>query len=136
MQIFDKDCLVRIGTCIAPRGHISAGEQREILTLRIEMPEGKIIEDEVTSGTIKRIPLSENEKAKVMIKPKSGFDVGKGSGNTLDATVEGGVVGIIVDTRGRPFVLPVGDDECRKKLIKWFTALDAYPEKVYKLNGM
>lgn len=45
----------------------------------------------------------------------------------LEWTIEGGVVGIVLDGRGRPFVMPQGKEERIAKLKKWYTALDMYP---------
>lgn len=129
IEIFEKDCLIRLGTCIAPRGEIKKGEQREIASVRVEMPDGNVVKEELTSGTIKRIPLKESEKANVEIRPARGFDVGAGPGHALTTLVEGGVVGIILDARGRPIIMPDNVDERRKKLLEWFKALDAYPDK-------
>jgi uncharacterized protein (TIGR01319 family) len=127
IEIFEKDCLVHLGTCIAPRGQILEGERRSILELIIEMPDGKIIKKEIISGSIQRIQLDANEKAKVKIKPARGFNVGAGSGAELETVVHGGVVGLIIDCRGRPIVLPKDENERRRKLIEWFKAMDAYP---------
>jgi hypothetical protein len=56
------------------------------------------------------------------------LDLGAGRGTEVAEEVEGGVVGIIVDTRGRnPFVLPVDAKERVPKLVEWIKALNAYP---------
>jgi len=134
MEIFERDCLVRIGTCIAPRGDIRREDKTEMISVNVEIPDGTVIKEKLTSGTIKRIPLKEHEKAKVEIKPTRGFDVGAGPGHILNTSVEGGVVGIIIDARGRPLVLPNDDKERRKKLLEWFEALDVYPEGVFEIS--
>jgi hypothetical protein len=41
--------------------------------------------------------------------------------------VEGGVVGIIIDARGRPLTLSQDSAERKENLIQWFTELDVYP---------
>lgn len=135
MDIFEKDCLVRLGTCIAPSGQPKEREKREILTARAKMPDGTLLEEKLPFGTIKRIPLKEGEKAEVEIIPGPGFDVGMGSGHVLTTTVEGGVVGIIIDARGRPLVMPENDEERRKALLKWSIALDVHPGKVLQMCG-
>ena len=56
-----------------------------------------------------------------------GFDVGAGPGKPLDRRVAGGVVGLMIDTRGRPFKLPTDERERVSKLDKWAKAFDAYP---------
>ena len=43
--------------------------------------------------------------------------------------VSGGVVGIILDGRGRPFVLPTEEKERVAKLKEWMTLLDIYPNE-------
>jgi len=126
MEIFEKDCLVRLGTCIAPVGGGKLGETA--VKIRAKTSDGEITED-VPFGTIKRIPLKEKEIVNVKIEPHGGLDVGAGGGHSYAASVEGGVVGIIVDARGRPLVLPKDSKERSKKLIDWFRALDAYPQE-------
>ncbi len=49
----------------------------------------------------------------------------------LEATVEGGVVGLIFDCRGRPISVPEDPAVRRQKLLEWFQALDTYPESIY-----
>ena len=127
MEIFEKDCLVRIGTCIAPRGTPKKAET--MMSIKVEMPDGKSIEEHPTSGSIKRIPLGEHQKAKMEIKPSHGFDIGNGLGRLLSIEVEGGVVGLIIDTRGRPLTLPEDPEQRRKKLVEWYDALDTYPKE-------
>jgi len=133
MEIFEKDCLIRLGTCIAPRGKIDEGtRQEEAISLKMKMPDGTTCEEKVASGTIKTIPLKESEKVTMEIKPARGFDVGTGPGRSLSTFVEGGAVGVIIDTRGRPLILPENKDECRKKVLEWLRALEAYPGEVFQ----
>ena len=73
-----------------------------------------------------------SQEAKAIINPKRGFDVGAGPGHKLERLVMGGIVGIVLDARGRPLQLPEDDYERRATLVKWFTALSLYPETVLK----
>ena len=53
--------------------------------------------------------------------------MGNGDGREMESEVHGGVVGLIFDTRGRPFTLPKDNAE-RVKLVKsWYKAMDLYP---------
>jgi len=133
LEIFEKDCLVRIGVCIAPRGAGKEGE--DVMKVLIRMPDNSVLEEQVDFGSIKKIPLKEGEKAEVEIFPFHGGDIGQGSGKKRKVIVEGGVVGIILDARGRPLVLSDEDNERKKKLTEWFQALDAYPERLYETCG-
>ncbi len=73
-------------------------------------------------GEIRVLPMGVGETMRVMLKPARGSDVGAGKGRAMEAVVEGGVVGLIVDTRGRPLQLPQNDAERRAKLIEWLRA--------------
>jgi len=127
-NIFDKDCLVRLGTVIAPAGLLKGGE--DALHIRIEMPGGEPFERDIPFGEVLRIPLPEKQRAKAIISPRHNLDVGVGPGKTLETEIEGGVVGVIIDARGRPLTLPQEDKERRRILIRWLKSLDAYPKEL------
>jgi uncharacterized protein (TIGR01319 family) len=132
MEIFEKDCLVRLGTCIAPKGQVTGGdESKEVLSVKVELADGVILEEQYSYGNINKMPLKEYVIAKATIKPAKGFDVGAGPGHELNTILEGGVVGIIIDTRGRPLTIPTDKQELKEKLFTWFQALDAYPSQIY-----
>jgi hypothetical protein len=134
IEIFEKDCLVKIGVCIAPKG-VARKEEEDFMKVIIHMPDHSTIEESLKFGSIKRIPLEEGKKAEVEILPLQGGDVGQGSGRKKTETVEGGVVGIILDARGRPIALPQNEGKRKQSLLEWFQALDAYPEKLCTLCG-
>lgn len=124
-EVFDKDCLVRLGTCIAPVGKGRDGQP--CCAIRIVLPSGEVVEDQVAFGTLARYPLGVGETARVEVAPASGFDVGAGRGKRLSAEVAGGLVGIVVDARGRPVELPSDDARRVQKLTEWIRALNVYP---------
>jgi len=126
MEIFEKDCLVRIGTCISPRGDYQE-DNKEIMLYKFRMPDGETIEGSIRSGEMKRLNLPEHEKAEATLQPIKGFDIGAGEGKALNTTIEGGVVGIIVDARGRPLSLPEDEGKRSRKLLTWFNEFNAYP---------
>jgi len=125
-NIFDKDCILRLGTVISPVGIDKKGEQ--VLNVKLDMPDGTIYEHDLEFGNIIKVPLEEREKVKVVLTPKNNFDVGAGLGKILETEVEGGVVGLVIDTRGRPLAIPEDEVERRKTLLKWFRSLGLYPE--------
>jgi uncharacterized protein (TIGR01319 family) len=127
-NIFDKDCLVRLGTVIAPAGLLKGGE--DALHIKIEMPGGDSFERDIPFGEVLRISLPEKQRAKAIISPRHNLDVGVGPGKTLETEIEGGVVGVIIDARGRPLTLPQEDKERRRTLIRWLKSLDAYPKEL------
>jgi uncharacterized protein (TIGR01319 family) len=124
-SIFDKDCLVRLGTVIAPAGTGSPDEP--VMTVELVMLNEETVEEDVKWGEIKRIRLPDRSEAKVVVTPRKKFDLGNGPGHRVESTVMGGVVGVILDARGRPLQLPLEYSERRESLLKWFRALSVYP---------
>jgi uncharacterized protein (TIGR01319 family) len=133
LEIFEKDCLVRIGTCIAVKG--TSIEGTEAFKIAANMPDGSTVQKSLKFGEIGRIPLEEGKNAAIEIEPAKELDVGAGPGNKLTANVEGGVVGLILDARGRPLVLPEDDNERRRRLLQWISTLDAYPPSAIERYG-
>jgi len=136
-SIFDKDCLVRLGTCIAPVGTIAGNVKarargERVMTVELTLPDGETVEEELNFGELKLIELPERQEAKAVITPAKNFDMGEGQGHTVKRTIMGGVAGVLLDARGRPIYLPEEDDARNELLIKWFRALDLYPEEKFK----
>ena len=78
-------------------------------------------------GELKLIP-SPYESVEVKLNPGKGLDVGAGKNEMLTTKVYGGVVGIILDGRGRrPFNLSQISEERVLNLSKWSTATNEYP---------
>ncbi len=119
-QVFERDCLIHLGTCIAPVGVASPGDVGVTIT-------GDLTET-VPFGELRLYLLGVGEKARVTIQPQRRLDMGAGQGQSVEAEVEGGVVGLVVDTRGRPLEVSTASTERVALLKKWFEALDVYPE--------
>ena len=119
-QVFERDCLIHLGTCIAPVGITSPGNLGVTIS-------GDLTET-VPFGELRLYPLGVGEKARVTIQPERRLDMGAGRGQPVEAEVEGGVVGLVVDTRGRPLEVSNTSTERVALLKKWFQALEVYPE--------
>ncbi|MCK4511207.1 glutamate mutase L, partial [bacterium] len=124
-EVFDKDCLIHLGTLVAPVG--TGQEGKPCIKFETTLPDGTSISDDIPFGEMKVYPLGIGETATAKVTPARGFDAGAGPGKPLEGTLSGGVVGLIVDTRGRPFVLPTDEGERVRKLNEWAAAFDAYP---------
>lgn len=125
-EVFDKDCLVRLGACIAPTGQVKTGAT--MATVRVTMPGGRVREEKVVSGQLKVIPLPAGQEAVCRVQPGLTVDVGAGKARGLEVTVDGGLVGIVLDGRGRPLEIPQDDPAERVRVLtEWIRALDAYP---------
>ncbi|HAH32578.1 MAG TPA: methylaspartate mutase [Elusimicrobia bacterium] len=124
LDVFYNDCLVRLGTCLAPKGLAKEGQL--IMEWEVTASDGKKLSGELRFGEIVHLPL-ETAKAKLTARPVKGFDMGAGSGNKVEADIEGGVVGIVLDGRGRPFELPKSHSKRIAELNKWYKAMEMYP---------
>ncbi len=123
-QLLARDALVNLGTVVAPVGTAREGEVA--LTFKIRYEDGRSLEVEVPFGSLEVIPLPARQVATLELRPTRRFDIGlgrKGLPGTTD--VEGGVIGIIIDARGRP--LPIARDlaEQREKMQRWLWDMGA-----------
>jgi uncharacterized protein (TIGR01319 family) len=125
-EVFYRDCLIPLGTCIAPVGSRPDGEACVTLTMRSEGGDERI---EVVAGEMRLVALGEGESARVTVEPTRHFDVGEGPGRATEARVEGGVVGLMIDARGRPLKLSEDQAERVESIRRWERALDLYPEE-------
>lgn len=114
-QVFDRDCLIRLGTVVAPVGGVKEGET--LATVRID---GQTIP--MRFGTIQVLPLAEGEQKEIEITPARGVNMGAGRGRPLVRQVRGGVAGLILDGRGRPLSLPDDPDTRIAKQREWLSA--------------
>ncbi len=116
-EVFEKDCLIPLGTALAPAGEIRK-EGEEIC--RITMGGRSSM---LRAGEISVLPLAAGETAEVVAEPARRFDCGGGSGKAVRRLVRGGKVGFILDGRGRPLVLPADGALRRTKMQAWQNAL-------------
>jgi hypothetical protein len=123
LEVFEKDCLVYLGTCVAAKGQGKPG--KDCFTYRIS---GKTLNESGTMpcGEIKLLPFGAEETAQVVVEPTRHFDLGAGFGKKIEREVRGGTVGLILDARGRPLELPADRLACREATTRWVKALDLY----------
>jgi len=125
-EVFKKDCLIRLGTCIAPVGRAKDGEA--CVTVTVNHAGGAPDKREVTFGQMLLMTLDAGQQAPVTLEPTKNFDVGAGKGKSRTFEAVGGVVGLIIDARGRrPFELPTDEATRVRKLTEWNKALSVYP---------
>ncbi len=125
LEVFNKDCLIRLGTCIAPVG--KAKPNAVLLTIELEFNNGNKVRQELRYGELLRIKAP-YEPVKARLIPGKNINAGAGKGETFETTVYGGVVGIIFDGRGRPLKLPEDHQERIAKLRNWSAAVNEYPK--------
>ncbi len=125
VQVLNSGSFVSLGTVVAPVGRAKVG--RPALRLRLEREGGgEDMEGVVRVGQLVVLPLRQGEYANLTLRPERGFDVGFGGPGRAGALrVSGGVVGLIIDARGRPLTLPRELDRCRELNRKWLHDIGA-----------
>ncbi len=115
-EVFQKDCLIHLGTCVAP-----LGTQRTGTALKItgRLADGSEVAEEVGANELRLLELPLEPAAELTFEPSRGLDLGAGKGKAVKHSVSGGVVGLIVDTRGRPFHFTRTTRDRQSLLDKW-----------------
>jgi hypothetical protein len=122
VKIAAQEAFLNLGTVVAPAGHGTPG--KPAIRVKIDFEEGETDEREVPYGTIALIDLPLGKKANLEVRPTRHFDIGLGQpGRGAVAEVEGGLLGIIIDARGRPLRLAKDDLERQEQLHYWLSSL-------------
>ncbi|MEK6604388.1 MAG: glutamate mutase L [Nitrospirota bacterium] len=125
-DVFVRDCLIYLGTCVAPIGQGAWGERCADYAVTFQGGR-EPVKGTLKFGELRLCPLAAGEEAVVSITPARAVDVGAGRGVPVERRARGGVVGLVLDGRGRPLQLPVKQDERVRALKEWNRALDLYP---------
>ena len=124
LEVFDKDCLIRLGTCIAPVGSVES--KKHVLKAELEFSSGEKKEINLDGGDLVLVE-ADYQEISITLTPAKGIDVGAGVNETIKTTVYGGQVGIIFDCRGRPLSLSKEPNKRISELNNWSKALNEYP---------
>ena len=124
LDVFHKDCLIRLGTCISPVGKSKA--DAIVLTAEFSMTDGNKIRHELKKDELYRIEAP-YEPIQAKLTPDKKMDIGAGKGEPIETTVYGGVVGLILDGRDRPITIPIESDDRLSALKAWSDAINEYP---------
>lgn len=132
LEVFERDCLVYLGTCVAVKGLGKPGKP----AMSYEISGSTLNErGDMSFGDLKLLELGPGETVQVTIEPARGFDVGAGPGKKITQEARGGTVGLILDARGRELVLPEDRATCRASIERWVEEMQLYPEMALTAGG-
>ncbi|MEY3021239.1 MAG: hypothetical protein RIS86_435, partial [Planctomycetota bacterium] len=120
MEVFERDCLVRLGWCVAAKGVGKWGKP----CFRYRVSGAVAAQGALACGEVALVRVGAGEEVEVVVEPEKGFDLGAGPGKPVARRVEGGCVGILLDARGRPLVLPESEADRRAAVARWAQAWD------------
>ena len=123
VEVFERDCLVMLGVCIAPRGKGRVGTP----CFRVEVvcdATGERSVHEVVVGEVQRVATPKGQAVRLVVTPARGFDCGAGPGKPVTREIAiVGDCGLILDARGRPLAMtPAG-------MTEWVQTLGLYEER-------
>jgi hypothetical protein len=117
-QVHDSAALLDLGTVVGLIGRGRLGEPA--CSVKLSEDGGSETQADVAFGTLAVLPLAPGHSGKLSIRPRPGYNAGFGLGRGRSLTVQGGVLGVIVDARGRPVALPRPAEQ-RQELVKQWT---------------
>jgi len=123
-DVFVRDCLIYLGTCVAPLG--TGGSRGSCVEYALTLPGGQVIEESLSFGELRVHPLDVGQEALLEATPARSFDLGGGRGKTVRAKVVGGVVGVVMDARGRPLALAEDPGERVRQITAWSDEIQMY----------
>jgi uncharacterized protein (TIGR01319 family) len=125
VQVIESHTFLNIGTVIAPVGYARPGTT--VLRVRIIREDGRSITKDFKYGTISILPVDFGEKVALHLRPLHRFDIGMGGpGKAGKVNAVGGMLGIIIDTRGRPLPFHQDQDKNIKRNLAWRKTFQKY----------
>ena len=122
VQILESGAFLNLGTVITPLSPAKSGAT--IVKIRLVMPDGEENRYEIKQGTLTVLPVMNGQRARLYIEPSHDTNIGlKRPGVGGSFNVIGGILGVVVDTRGRPILLPKDSNRRRELLRKWLWTL-------------
>ncbi len=102
LNVLEKDCFIRLGPSFSAFG-VSAEQMQPgqpALQYTLTSPSGKE-QGAVSWGELALLPLPLGQLGRIRLQPQNGADLGAGKNAVMEREVEGGVIGLIIDCRGR-----------------------------------
>lgn len=117
-SVIERDAFVTLGTVIAPVAADRGGQVNMKVELR-PVDAGEVTL-EVEHGSLEIVPLASGQKASLQVQGVNAIDLGDGRHGAFKGDIEGGALGLIIDARGRPIVLPPEPEKRRDQVQQWF----------------
>ena len=128
-QILWSEGLVPLGTVIAPVCN-HPGTSATLARVSLQLPGGQSIDRVIRSGDLFRVPYQSEDMVRLTITPTGQVDVGAGPGKTRIVATCGGVVGLVLDGRGRPLPQPSGHSQAVSWALRQAREMDLFPPAV------
>jgi len=118
VQVLESSAFLSLATVISPIAKVRPGTP--ILRLRVTFESGDETSLDIKQGTLEALPIPLGEVARLRLQPLHRSDVGMGGpGRGGSVRVVGGILGVVIDARGRPTPLPKDATRRQDLYKKW-----------------
>jgi hypothetical protein len=117
VQVLESGAFMSLGTIVSVISMASYG--LPVLRARLTYEDGSEASAEVKFGGLEILPLAMGQTARLSLQPLQRSDIGNGPGRNAAVQVAGGVMGVVIDARGRPLTLPEDPVRRRELFKKW-----------------
>ncbi len=117
VQVLESNAFVNLATVVSPIASASYGAP--VVRARLIPDSGNEAKVDVKHGNLEILPLPANQMGQLALQPARRVDVGFGPGRSGAMRVVGGVLGVVIDARGRPLALPEDPTRRRELIKKW-----------------
>lgn len=122
VQVLESSAFQSLATVLTPISDTRPGTP--ILRLRVTYESGDETSFDIKQGTLETLPIPMGEAARLRLQPLHRSDVGMGGpGRGGSVRVVGGVLGVVIDARGRPIRLPRDTGRRQDLYKKWLWTL-------------
>ena len=117
VQVLESGAFMSLGTVVSVISSATYGAP--VLRVRLTYEDGTDAHAEVKFGGLEILPLGMGQTARLTLQPLQRSDIGNGPGRNAALQVAGGVMGVVIDARGRPLALPEDPVRRRELFKKW-----------------
>ncbi len=121
VHVLESNALINLGTVVSVVASGAYGIP--VLKVQLTYENGTEARLDIRHGNLEVIPLPAGSTARLKLQPASHVDIGLGRGRGGTFTITGGLMGVIIDARGRPLGLPEDVIRRRELAKKWLWTL-------------
>jgi hypothetical protein len=121
VQILESGAFQGVASVVAPVSCAKPGTP--ILRGRLVSKDGNETRFEINQGSLDLLPFPVEESGRLYLQPIQHADIGFGPGRSGEVQINGTLLGLVIDARGRSLQLPAEDGRRREMFKKWIWTL-------------
>jgi hypothetical protein len=123
-QIYDSGAFLDLGPAVSITGRGPMTRPGDLICqVKLAVEGGSETVVDLRAGALEVLPLGPEQTGKLTLRPRPGFNAGFGPGRARTVTLKGGLVGVMLDGRGRPITFPRPAEKRNEAVQQWQKAL-------------